>query len=65
MSAVGLENTQYIVINLILLPNILTLNYNMSLLGGFILEKLQVAGGGFEGVKRMKRCFGQKWGRRH
>ena len=65
MSAVGFRNTQYIVINLILFLNILTLNYNMILLDDVVLAKLQVAGVLFEGVKGMKRSFGQNWERRH
>ena len=65
MSAVGLGNTQYIVINLILLLNILTLNYNMILLDGVVLAKLQVAGVVFEGVEGMRLSFGEKWERRH
>ena len=65
MSAVGFRNTQYIVINLMLFLNILTLNYNMILLDGVVLAKLRVAGVVFEGVKGMKRSFGEKWERRH
>ena len=65
MSAVGFRNTQYIVINLMLFLNILTLNYNMILLDSVVLAKLQVAGVVFEGVKGMKRSFGEKWERRH
>ena len=65
MSAVELGNTQYIVINLIKLLNILTLNYNMILLDGVLLEKSKVAGVAFEVFKGMKRSFGQKWERRH
>ena len=38
----------------------LTLNYNMILLDGVLLEKPQVACVVFEGVKGMKRSFGQK-----
>ena len=65
MNAVRPGNTQYIVINLKAPLNILTLRYNMILLGGTLLKNQQVSSDGLDGAKGIKRSFGQEWENRH
>ena len=65
MNVVRPGNTQYIVINLKVPLNILTLCYNMILLSGTSLKNKQVSSDGSYRAKGIKRSFGQEWENRH